>query len=523
MEIGGVSREMGAARKKGSRPKVPICLFIFALLIMAHGWAWAEVEKKPPPSKEAEGGRPSYDKWCAGCHGMKGEGDGPAADYLDPRPRDFTQGTFKIRRTLSGELPLDEDILHVIANGMPGSSMPGWKEKFSEKELHQLVAYIKGFIDPGLAGGEPPQAIAVGKAVPSSNESVVKGREVYKKLKCWECHGENGRGDGPSAPTLKDDWDNHIKATDQTKGWTFRGGNRASDIYRTFTTGLNGTPMPSYMDTLNEEDRWHLANYVESLSPPQMPPVKAVLISREIKGEIPMDPDAPAWQRGEDSFYPLSGQIVFEPRLYKPSVDSIFIKSLYNDQEIAFLVTWNDRTKNAAGPGPDKYDDGLALQFPVQVKENERPHFVMGDAGNPVNIWKWKAQSDAVSEANASGPAKYLPQGPESQGLKGGAVYKQGQWRLVIKRSLVTQDQQNDLQFQPGVFIPVSFMVWDGDNGETGARMAVSSWYYLTIEKSATAGLFVYIPLAVLAAVGIEVLARRKALKSASRGAGGNP
>ena len=81
------------------------------------------------------------------------------------------------------------------------------------------------------------------------------------------CHGELGRGDGTSAPTLKDDWGNPIRPADLTKRWTFRGGPTREDIFRTFTTGLNGTPMPSFAESLTDEERWQLVDYIVSPRP----------------------------------------------------------------------------------------------------------------------------------------------------------------------------------------------------------------------------------------------------------------
>ena len=91
-------------------------------------------------------------------------------------------------------------------------------------------------------------------------------------MKCWECHGDEGMGDGPAAPKLKDDWGYPIEAANLTQSWNFRGGSTATDIFRTFTTGLNGTPMPAYLDVLSDEDRWHLANFVKSMSAGKKPP-----------------------------------------------------------------------------------------------------------------------------------------------------------------------------------------------------------------------------------------------------------
>ena len=63
------------------------------------------------PAESAGRGKTVYDDHCAECHGPAGRGDGPAAAFLAPRPRDFTSGKFKIRSTETGTLPTDDDLI----------------------------------------------------------------------------------------------------------------------------------------------------------------------------------------------------------------------------------------------------------------------------------------------------------------------------------------------------------------------------------------------------------------------------
>ena len=74
----------------------------------------AQEEGGMTPDQEA--GKKVYEKWCINCHGDSGEGNGPAADFFTPRPRDFTYGLYKIRSTQSGQLPTDEDLVRVIGH-----------------------------------------------------------------------------------------------------------------------------------------------------------------------------------------------------------------------------------------------------------------------------------------------------------------------------------------------------------------------------------------------------------------------
>jgi mono/diheme cytochrome c family protein len=214
-------------------------------------------------------GKTVYGRNCSRCHGTDGKGDGPIAYVMNPAPRDFSRGSYKFRTTESGQLPTDQDLYQVVTLGLPGSGMPPWKGKLSQTERWQLVHYLKSLYAKWDedAKANAPTPITIPKPIPASADSVAKGKDVYKLMKCWECHGEQGRGDGQKAADLKDDWGNPIKPGNLTKAWFFRGGSNPEDVYRTFMTGVNGTPMPSFADSIaNEADRWHLVNFVLSLA-----------------------------------------------------------------------------------------------------------------------------------------------------------------------------------------------------------------------------------------------------------------
>lgn len=205
-----------------------------------------------------------YDTSCASCHGTDGRGNGPAADALNPKPRDFTRGTYKFRSTASGSLPSDGDLYRSIESGLPGTSMLGWKGILTEAQMRALVVYVKQF-SPRFST-EQPSPVPASRAIASSAESIEKGRAAYEALACGACHGEAGTGADAVAGGLKDDWGHDVYAPHLTEPWTFRGGRSAADIYLRLTTGINGTPMPSFADTAKDDDLWHVANYVVSLA-----------------------------------------------------------------------------------------------------------------------------------------------------------------------------------------------------------------------------------------------------------------
>ena len=545
-----------------------LLLVVFPVTVFTQG-------KQAPEASEA--GKALYEDKCAHCHGLEGAGDGEAAENLLPRPRDFTRGLYKIRSTESAQLPTDQDLFDIIANGMPGSSMPAWGEILTEDEQWQLVSHIKTFHD-GFEDASP-RLIDISGKVPYSEESVAKGKEFYTNLGCVDCHGVIGRGDGTSAPDLTDEWGFRTWPANLWEQWNYRGGATTEDIFKRFIGGIAGSPMPSFIssfrlgltdqesarmnelelkmdgDGLSEaeeeeyaeleeklfmfedimlkveegetleadeqtkldtalkpifEKSWHLANYVKSLGPEERPQAAVgdkVLRSQYRTGALPGMNDETWNEIQEASYFPLVGQIVIDPRQFNPSIDSVTAKSFYNDNEIAFLFTWDDRTKttpqtdDATG---ETVEDALAIQFPVKISEgptDPKPYFIYGDR-RPVYLWNWKvAEPSKITEMNAKGINSATVQADQSA-IQAEGVYKDGQYQLWVKRSLTTEDR-NDVQFAPGVFIPIAFSAWDGANGDVKTQRAISTWYTFVLDPVPSNTRFVYPPLIALISVGL--------------------
>ena len=218
-------------------------------------------------------GREVYERRCVGCHGVNGDGNGPAATFLyRQRPRNFTLGVFKFRSTKE-PLPTDGDLLRTITRGVRGTAMPAWYELPLTDRL-AVIQYIKYELAVDRSDPKKPYAyfveeppgplLYIGKPPVPSAALVAHGKEVWQQAKCWECHGDSGKGDGDKAAGLKDDFGFPIRPTDLTRG-QFKSGPAVEDIFRTLSTGLSGTPMPSFRDSLSDEDRCALAYYVLSL------------------------------------------------------------------------------------------------------------------------------------------------------------------------------------------------------------------------------------------------------------------
>ena len=142
-----------------------------------------------------------------GCHGVSGDGNGPAATFIyRHRPRNFQLAVFKFRLTKE-PLPTDGDLLRTITREY-GTAMPPWYELPITDRL-AVIQYIKHELavdrsDPAKPYAffveEPPGPPLHPAAAASSQQILARGKDVWQQAKCWECHGNTGKGDGEKAP-----------------------------------------------------------------------------------------------------------------------------------------------------------------------------------------------------------------------------------------------------------------------------------------------------------------------------------
>jgi DMSO reductase family type II enzyme heme b subunit len=486
----------------------------------------------PQMRAQEQPGKAVYERWCAECHGESGAGDGSAAGFMLPRPRDFSGALYQIRTTASGELPTDADIRRVIDEGMPGTAMPGWKTLLSGSERDALVDYLKSF--SRFFQGAPPEPLGFGNAPRRSEEGLAEGRRAFEELECFKCHGDAGRGDGSSAPTLTDDWDFPIQAADLTKPWTFNGGARVEDIYRRLRTGLDGTPMPSFADAVDagivtDEQLWRLAQYVRGLAPDDTPPVREVVRAVRVDGALPLEPADEAWEGVERFYIPLVGQIVLAPRWFAPRVEGLWVQAAHDGATLALKVAWSDPSRS---PDPDWQEwldrmaqtmepvdgpavteqgaDRLHVQFPLSLSDGmDRPYFLGGDERRPAYLWRWTSTPDRLEEGVGRGWGQFTPR-TEAGGARHATRYVDGQWELVITRPLVPGDAGEATAFEAGRAIPMAFFAADGSNGEGEQRGGVSTWYaiYLEVPTPVTALVVPALAMLLTAGLGLVVVHR---------------
>ena len=211
----------------------------------------------------AAAGKPLYTRYCAGCHGDEGDAQGENAQWIDPKPRDFTTGTFKCRSTPSGSLPTDQDLFNSVTRGFVTTNMPPWVALTGQNRV-DVVSYIKTFASRWRTA-KPGTPITIPPEPAPTIQSILHGRELYQRMECWKCHGPAGHGDGPSAKTLTDNKDDPIRPYNFETGSRFMCGTTNQDLYRIFMTGLDGSPMPSFADQLKPAEAWDLVHFLRTL------------------------------------------------------------------------------------------------------------------------------------------------------------------------------------------------------------------------------------------------------------------
>jgi mono/diheme cytochrome c family protein len=490
---------------------------------------------------QRESGQKLYAKYCSQCHGEKGDGEGYATPHLYPRPRNFTTGKYKVRTTPTGALPTHQDLVNIIRRGMPYTSMPAWPT-FTDQEVSDLAYYVTSFSPDFSNRDNVPKPVELPGAPNATNESIEAGKKLYEETGCVKCHGTLGRGDGPSAPGMLDDFGQPIRPADLAQSWTFRGGSSREDIFRTMSTGFNGTPMPGFADALTPEQRWAITDFIVSLSGPTGPGYTNLVVAKHVLDPIDLSKGAASFESARVARFPIVGQIMEPGRSFHPPATSVTVQAIYDAESIAVLVRWHDMSAEKAGknapslpvpaaeeeapaaaaspgatggdaqnpfgdaevapapagqtPGaaqppadpfaqeqapvapPSEFSDAVAVQIPSQVPAGARKPYFI--FGDAQNsVDLW------FFDLARSAPLQFTGKGsadvaPNDTGdLSGVASYDQGEWSVIFKRPL---RPASGARFSPGEFMPIAFSVWDGLSRERGNRRGLTLWYSLYVE-----------------------------------------
>lgn len=268
---------------------------------LAHGRTSQVVRK-------LELGRETYANYCVGCHGESGDGAGPAARFLDPKPRDFRGGRLKFASVESGQPPRDEDYFHTITEGLSGTAMPAFP-LLTNIEREALVAYVKTFRKKQEVPGDrlllPKDPFAT-----DAKAGVEAGQKVYHQfVKCWSCHPSYAtpsevdrwakeakavspplRPNAYESETKDSEWGKPIRAPDFLSD-PIKTGFSVEGLARVVGNGIGGTAMPAWGSMLKPKELWGLAYYVRSLALKRGTPAAGSL--REHLAKEPPPPPTP--------------------------------------------------------------------------------------------------------------------------------------------------------------------------------------------------------------------------------------
>ncbi len=452
----------------------------------------------------AERGAALWMKQCAACHGMKGEADGLVTAHLDPVPRDFSMGRFRLVSTAKLQ-PTDADLRDTIGHGMPGSSMPAFGH-LGRKDLDALVAHVRkltreGMIERFVALENPSgetmsmdeaieltdERLAVGEKLPvpeatrASQTAILRGRRLFVES-CSGCHGAEGRGDGVRAQLT--DEGHPVKPRDLTRG-IFKGDDSPKALFRRIRLGMPGSRMPRYTKEagFTDIDVWDLVHYVRTLYPENARARHSrrghsLDAPRVESDDLPSKPDDVMW-----SVIPAARVNVTPLRWRDDATEAVLVQAAHDGKTMAVKLTWEDPTRDDEARLFDAFPDGVAIQLSA---DDDPPFIAMGAGGaSPVSIWHWLASADGfferrATEHMAAGPHTRTERPTGEQNVIGVARWKKRFWEVVFQRPLAAAPLR-DCCLAPGDDVAFAIAVWDGSSGDFNERKSVSVWHRLKI------------------------------------------
>ncbi|MBT8400166.1 MAG: hypothetical protein KJO98_06800, partial [Rhodothermia bacterium] len=203
-----------------------------------------------------------------------------------------------------------------------------------------------------------------------------------------------------------------------------------------------------------------------------------------------------AFDIAQPALLPVVGQVIEPGRSFFPGINAIEVRAIYNESEVAFLLTWHDMVADVEGDaGPDltvpdneadddttmKFVDAVALQFPTEVSAGvEKPYLMFGDKKNAADLWFVNAASGNATHYVGRGAGNITAEGPS---LSATASYEDGEWAVIVRRA---RSEEGHTVFEEGAFVPVVLTVWDGFYRERGNKRGLTSWYHVFIEPTET-------------------------------------
>ncbi|NOZ70218.1 MAG: c-type cytochrome [Deferribacteres bacterium] len=422
--------------------------------------------------KVAEGARLFRQKGCKGCHKLNGVGgvlgkylDGVGSQPIAYFPMKYIKGEKTVYSWLRQHF---EDPRSIV----PGSLM---KVNLTAGEADLLTTYMLS-----LRSEEMPARYR--RIRHAGAEETPDGESLYR-MYCIACHttGKKSVYDSIFKRTIPAIMDPAFLRT-------------ANDLFlkRVIKEGRTGTPMTAWKAGgagLTDEEINRIISYITRDRPASAgQAARGIITAKRITGDIPLQPADALWRRAQEFTVPL----MLVGQAPDPMDRLVRVRALYNDRDIAFLVEWEDETRDVS-LGVNTFRDGVALQFPVQ--NTVEPSFRMGqgkgrDSRGMVNIWFWKADVQEsldrggrkaglspVENLTATGFGTLKLKEDASVPVYGRGQWLNGRWRVVFRRAF--SGHEGDAVFTAGVLTPVSFAVWDGAEENVDGKKAVSAWYYI--------------------------------------------
>ena len=303
---------------------------------------------------------------------------------------------------------------------------------------------------------------------------------------------------------------------------------------------------------------------------------KASLLAKAIE-RVPDDPQDARWRDADSLDVPLAPQAVVKPRIFEAGIKMITARAFYDAEWVAIQLTWRDASSDARIGGTGTFRDAVAIEFPGDPAAGI-PYFAMGEPDKPVVIYQWKSDWQFAGEGDEDGlyphmivdwypysgrapgeiaaAADYTKSGDgayvtswhagnslgdrnlqartsveklqaegfgtlttlptDRQDGRGKAVWKDGVWSLV----LIVPRAQDRFAFASGMTIPLAFAAWDGAKRERGGEKAVSTWYFMSLEKPIGTLAYVSPVLAFLGVAAVQAWGLRWLRRRAAQGGG---
>ncbi len=400
------------------------------IFLAFQSYVWAGASADDP---EVARGRELFAKQCAICHGEAGDGQGKFAYLMNPRPRNFLAGKFKLATT-ENQIPSDSDLLNTLRRGMPGSAMPPWGH-LPDADLNSLVAFIRflhregvrqdvaASVKAGNFSEEEVPAIVSQRTIPGDPLHVppepgfdstrwFRGRTIYLQA-CASCHGMTGE---PVAEAVKTDDDGFPAPPRSFVSGIYKGGMEGHQIHARVIKGMRGTPMPGFEGTYSSDEMWDLIHYVQSLAK-EGAQERAQLRQESIVASkvtaLPGDPNDPEWDHARPVYVGLTPLWWTEER-----IEGLIVQALHDEKELAIRFTWLDPSNDDLPIKTESFRDAVAIQFSLASD----PPFYMGNPGKHggVNMWMWKADrqrnvAQGYQDVDAAYPDRAVDMYPEQE------------------------------------------------------------------------------------------------------------